>query len=180
MRHHLIKSSIPHQPGYLMPCIHPEHHEYMLHVGGGSETEVTNALNRSGGRPATPREIQGGFFQRLHAPANFQPWDSKLIDPDPRQGAKTGEPWVIVELPPGEEWDGSADQMLKIKSTAAAVREAWVKYGPAIKAASAAGQKISIPAALKNVSITLDNKLIYSPPLWDQYNLRIRNRKETK
>ena len=179
MRHHLIKSSIPHQPGYLLPCIHPSHHEYMLHVGTGTEGEIRDALQRSGGRPATSEEIQGGFFQKLHH-SDFQHWDSKLIDPDPRPGAKNGEPQVIVELPPGEEWDGSADQMLKIKSTAAAVREAWIKHGQAIKEAHAAGQKISIPAELKNVSITLGDKLIYSPPLWDQYNLRIRNRKETK
>ena len=178
MRHHLIKSDSKNHPGYLLPCIHPTHREYMLFVGPGSEEEIQAALRRSGGRPASAAEIQGGFFQKLHS--DFQVWDCKLIDPDPRQGAKNGEPQIIVELPPGEEWDGSAQQMMKVKATAAAVRAAWVKYGPAIKEAHAAGQKISIPAELKNVSITLGDKLIYSPPLWDQYNLRIRQRKETK
>lgn len=178
MRHHLVKSDSKTQPGYLLPCIHPEHHEYMLHVGGGSEEEICNALRRSGGRPATAQEIRDGFFQKLHA--DFQHWDSKLIDPDPRPGAKNGIPRIIVEVPPGVEWTGDEEQMKIMKATADAARAAWIKHGPAIKAACAAGQKISIPAALKHVSITLDNKLIYSPGPEVQYNLRIRHRKETK
>ncbi len=177
---HLIKSDSKNQPCYLLPCIHPEHHEYMLHVGAGSETEIQAALRRSGGRPATPSEIQDGFFDRLHATANFQPWDSKLIDPDPRPGAKNGEPQIIVEVPPGVEWAGTEEQVKIMRATANAARAAWIKHGPAIKEAHAAGQKISIPAELKNVSITLGNKLIYSPGPEVQYNLRIRHRKETK
>ena len=180
MRHHLIKSDSKNQPGYLMPCVHPEHQEYMLHVGGGGETEIQAALLRSGGRPATPSEIQGGFFEKLHAPADFQQWDSKLIDPDPRPGAKNGIPRIIVEVPPGVEWTGDEEQMKIMKATADAARAAWIKHGPAIKAACAAGQKISIPAALKHVSIALGNRLIYSPGPEAQYNLRIRRRKETK
>jgi hypothetical protein len=152
----------------------------MLHVGAGGEEEIQAALRRSGGRPATSEEIQGGFFQKLHATANFQHWDSKLIDPDPRATAKNGVPRIIVEVPPGVEWTADETQIGIMRATADAARAAWIKHGPAIKAAHAAGQKISIPAALKHVSITLDNKLIYSPPLLDQYNLRIRNRKETK
>ena len=178
MRHHLIKSRLPHQPGYLMPCIHPSHNEYMLHVGGGSQEEIRAALNRSGGRPASASEIQDGFFERLHA--NFQHWDSKLIDPDPRPGAKNGVPRIIVEVPPGVEWTGDETQIGIMRATANAARAAWIKHGPAIKAACAAGQKISIPAALKHVSIALGNRLIYSPGPEAQYNLRIRRRKETK
>jgi hypothetical protein len=178
MRHHLIKSDSKNQPGYLIPCIHPTHNEYMLFVGDGSEDEIQAALRRGGGRPATPSEIQDGFFERLHA--DFQHWDSKLIDPDPRPGAKNGETWIIVEVPPGVEWTGDEEQMKIMKATANAARAAWIKHGQAIKEAHAAGQKISIPAELKNVSITLDNKLIYSPPLWDQYNLRSKGGKETK
>jgi hypothetical protein len=180
MRHHLIKSSSQNQPGYLLPCIHPTHSEYMLFVGAGGEEEIRAALQRSGGRPATPDEIQDGFFDRLHAAANFQPWDCKLIDPDPRATGKNEAPKIIVEVPPGVEWSGDETQIGIMRATANAARAAWIKHGPAIKAACAAGQKISIPAALKHVSITLDNKLIYSPGPEAQYNLRIRHRKETK
>ena len=178
MRHHLIKSSLEHQPGYLLPCIHPSRSEYMLHVGAGSEEEIQAALRRSGGRPASAAEIQGGFFQKLHS--DSQVWDCKLIDLDPRATGKNASPKIIVEVPPGVEWTGDETQIGIMRATANAARAAWIKHGPAIKAAHAAGHGISVPAELKNVSITLGDRLIYSPPLWDQYNLRSKGGKETK
>ncbi|MHB1701199.1 MAG: hypothetical protein ACYCSN_13905 [Acidobacteriaceae bacterium] len=111
---------------------------------------------------------------------NFEPWDSKLTDPDPRPAARKGEPWVIVEVPPGIEYSGNAEQKRMIKTTANAARAGWAEHGPAIKAAHAAGEQIKIPSALKNVVIILDHKCIYSPPLGDQYNLRRGHRKEAK
>ncbi|MHB1701712.1 MAG: hypothetical protein ACYCSN_16595 [Acidobacteriaceae bacterium] len=102
----------------------------------------------------------------------FELWDAKLSDPDPRPGSKTGEPWVVVRVPPGVDYDGSAEQKRMIKATADAARQAWAMAGPAIKAAHASGQPLQIPAALKNVAIVLDGLLVYAPPPEAQYNMR--------
>ncbi|OIR02783.1 hypothetical protein GALL_152370 [mine drainage metagenome] len=103
-------------------------------------------------------------------------WDAKLTDPDPRPSAKNGEPMIVVEVPPGEEWDGCPEQMRMVKAAADFARQAWASHGPAIKAAHASGQPLQIPPALANVVLVLDGKLVYAPPLAAQYNIRVRVR----